>query len=122
MILRQGARSPVSGVVLALVVLLRLVLLAGALAYVPMPAMAALLMVVVITVGVILASLLFMKELVAHCHKNQVQLVFSTWQFQPLKTLARARGDTLSPLNASFPTLIDAINEAQHREKGDGPA
>ena len=226
--LKAGARSPVSGVVHALVVLLGLLLLAGALAYVPMPAMAALLMVVAwnmseahkslklikksptsdvlvflvclsltvfvdmvvaITVGVILASLLFMKELaaithvveitnnrefhneslpanwkvfkvrgalffaaadrifgelaqyagdldgiilhmryssyldagglaaieklMAYCKKNQVQLVFSTWQFQPLKTLARARAESLSPLNASFPMLIDAIHEAQ---------
>ena len=57
------------------------------------------------------------EKLVAHCHKNQVQLVFSGWQFQPLKTLAKARGDSLSPLDSSFPALIDAINEARGREK-----
>lgn len=232
--LKAGACSPIAGVVHALVVLLGLLLFAGALAYVPMPAMAALLMVVAwnmseahkslklikksptsdvvvflvclsltvfvdmvvaITVGVLLASLLFMKELAAithvveitdnkdfhreslpanwkifkvrgalffaaadrifgelaqhahdrdgiilhmryssyldagglaaieklmtHCQQNQVQLIFSAWQFQPLKTLARARGDSLSPLNESFPTLIDAINEAQDRDKRD---
>ncbi len=229
---KAGARSPIAGVVHALVVLLGLLLLAGALAYVPMPAMAALLMVVAwnmseahkslklikkspvsdvlvflvclsltvfvdmvvaITVGVLLASLLFMKELaaithvveitdnkdfhheslpanwkifkvrgalffaaadrifgelaqhtreldgiilhmryssyldagglaaieklMAHCRQHNVQLIFSAWQFQPLKTLARARGDSLSPLDGSFPTLIDAINEAQDRDK-----
>ncbi len=230
--LKAGARSPIAGVVHALVVLLGLLLFAGALAYVPMPAMAALLMVVAwnmseahksvklvkkspgsdilvflvclsltvfvdmvvaITVGVLLASLLFMKELaaithvvdisdnrdfhrealpanwkifkirgalffapsdrifgelaqhaqsldgiilhmryssyldagglaaieklMALCQKKQVHLVFSAWQFQPLKTLARARGDSLSALDASFPTLMAAINEAQKRDK-----
>lgn len=230
--LKAGAISPIAGLIHAGVVLLGLLLLTGALAYVPMPAMAALLMVVAwnmseahkslkliktspasdvlvflvclsltvffdmviaITVGVLLASLLFMKELAsithvveitdnsdfhhellpanwkifkirgalffaaadrifgelakhAHgldgiilhmryssyldagglaaieklvllCEKNHVQLVFSAWQFQPLKTLAKARSDSLNPLNQSFPTLFDAINDVQTREK-----
>ncbi|WP_409526397.1 C4-dicarboxylic acid transporter DauA [Nitrincola sp. MINF-07-Sa-05] len=225
--LKAGAISPIAAFTHAVVVLLGLMLLARLLAYVPMPAMAALLMVVAwnmseahkslklvkkspvsdilvflvclsltvffdmviaITAGVLLASLLFMKDLaaitrvveitdnneyhqeslptnwkifkirgalffaaadrifgelsqqaqgldgiilhmryssyldagglsaieklMAYCQKHQIQLVFSAWQFQPLKTLAKARGDSLSPLKASFPTLNDAINEA----------
>lgn len=230
--LKAGAISPIAAFIHAMVVLLGLLLLAGLLAYVPMPAMAALLMVVAwnmseahksiklvkksptsdvlvllaclsltvffdmviaITVGILLASLLFMKELaaithvveitnnneyhqaslparwkifkirgslffaaadrifselaqhahdldgiilhmryssyldagglaaieklMAHCEKQQIRLVFSGWQFQPLKTLAKARSDSMSPLNASFPTLADAINEAFTEEK-----
>lgn len=101
---RAGARSPVAGMVHALVVLLGLVALAPLLAYLPMPAMAALLvmvawgmseahkavhlvktaprgdvwvfltcfaltvvfdMVIAITAGIVLAALLFMKEIAA---------------------------------------------------------
>lgn len=222
---KAGAVSPIAALIHALVVLLGLLLLAGALAYVPMPAMAALLMVVAwnmseahksvklvkqsprgdvivwltclsltvffdmviaITVGILLASLLFMKEiaaitrvvditknrdylqhplphnwkafkirgplffaaadrifaelarrindldgvilhmhyssyldaggfaaiekLIAHCQKQGISLYFSSWQFQPLKTLAKARGDGKSPLDASFSHLRDAVN------------
>lgn len=229
---KAGAISPIAALTHAIVVLLGLLLLAGLLAYVPMPAMAALLMVVAwnmseahksfklvkkspvsdilvflaclsltvffdmviaITVGVLLASLLFMKELaaitrvveitdngeyhqeplpanwkifkvrgalffaaadrifgelaqhaddldgiilhmryssyldagglsaieklIAHCEKYHVQLIFSAWQFQPLKTLAKARSDSKSPLNASFATLAESINEARVQEK-----
>lgn len=99
---RAGAESPVAGMVHALVVLLALVSLAGVLAYLPMPAMAALLvmvawnmseapkaihllktapksdvlvlltcftltvaldMVIAITTGVLLAAVLFMREM-----------------------------------------------------------
>lgn len=230
--LKAGAVSPIAALVHAGVVLLGLLLLAGALAYVPMPAMAALLMVVAwnmsearksaklvkhsppgdilvflaclsltvlfdmviaITVGILLASLLFMKELaaitrvveitdnnefvrrplpanwkvfkirgalffaaadrifgelaqhahdldgiilhmryssyldagglaaieklMAHCEKHHIRLIFSAWQFQPLKTLAKARGDLTSPLSVSFATLDDAVNEALTRDK-----
>ncbi len=222
---KAGATSPVAALVHAAVVLLGLLLLADALAYVPMPAMAALLMVVAwnmseapksvklvrkspsgdvavlltclsltvffdmviaITVGILLASLLFMKEiasltrvvdisgsrefvhrplpenckvfkirgalffaaadrifgelsheiraldgcilhmqyssyldagglsaiekLMAHCEKHGVPIRFSTWQFQPLKTLARARVDGASPLDLSFARLDEAID------------
>lgn len=101
---RAGAQSPVAGMVHALVVLLGLVALAPLLAYLPMPAMAALLvmvawgmseahkavhlvktaprgdvwvfltcfaltvvfdMVIAITAGIVLAALLFMKEIAA---------------------------------------------------------
>ena len=230
--LKAGAISPISAFIHSMVVLLGLLFLARLLAYVPMPAMAALLMVVAwnmseahkslklvkkspagdvqvflvclsltvffdmviaITVGILLASLLFMKELaaitrvveitdnneyhqeslpanwkifkirgalffaaadrifgelaqrahdhegiilhmrfssyldagglaaieklMAHCEKQQVRLIFSGWQFQPMKTLVKARSDSISPLNASFPTLADAINEAITQEK-----
>jgi SulP family sulfate permease len=57
------------------------------------------------------------EKLVMLCEKNHVQLVFSAWEFQPLKTLAKARGDSLNPLKPSFPTLFDAINNAQPRGK-----
>ncbi|QIB66885.1 C4-dicarboxylic acid transporter DauA [Kineobactrum salinum] len=229
---KAGAVSPVAALAHAVVVLLGLLLLARFLAYVPMPAMAALLivvawnmseapksiklirksplpdvlvflvclsltvffdMVIAITVGVLLASLLFMREmaaitrvveitdssefshrslpanwkvfkirgalffaaadrifgemtqhargvdgiilhmryssyldagglaaiekLMAHCEKHQIPLIFSAWQFQPLKTLARARADTTSPLSASYPTLDDAISEALSRDQ-----
>ena len=223
---KVGAVSPIAAVIHAVVVLLGLLLFAGALAYVPMPAMAALLMVVAwnmseapkslklvrksrsadilvfftclsltvltdmviaITAGVVLASLVFMKEiaaltkvvdiannrafvhktlpgnwrvfkirgalffaaadrivaelsqeiegadglilhmqyssyldagglsalekLMAHCEKHQVPLVFSMWQFQPLKTLAKARSAGRGPLDVSFSTLDEAIDD-----------
>jgi sulfate permease, SulP family len=223
---KAGAVSPLSGVIHSLVVLLGLLLFARALAYVPMPAMAALLMVVAwnmseahksaklvkkspsgdvlvfatclsltvlldmviaITAGIILASLLFMKEiasltqvvditdnrafvreglpdkwkvfkirgalffaaadrvvaelsrqaegldgmvvhmqyssyldagglsaiekLLADCSKRGIALRFSGWQFQPLKTLARARGEQAGPLDLSFSTLEEAIDD-----------
>lgn len=104
---KAGAESPVAGMVHALVVLLGLVALAPLLAYLPMPAMAALLvmvawgmseahkavhllktaprgdvwvfitcclltivfdMVIAITAGIVLAALLFMKEIAAMTH------------------------------------------------------
>lgn len=220
---KVGAVSPVSGLVHSAVVLLGLLLLSDALAYVPMPAMAALLMVVAwnmseaqksvklvrqsppgdvlvlltclsltvfldmviaITVGVLLASLLFMRELaaltrvvditdnrrfvdrplpvnwkvykirgalffaaadrivgelseriregngmilhmeyssyldagglaamehfIALCEEKRVPLYFSAWQFQPLRTLARAQGGQCSPLRLSFASLGEA--------------
>jgi len=228
---KAGAVSPVAALTHAVVVLLGLLLLARLLAYVPMPAMAALLMVVAwnmsearksiklvrysppsdvlvflaclsltvlfdmvvaITVGILLASLLFMKELaaitrvvditenreyvhqslpanwkvfkirgalffaaadrifgelaqhahdldgiilhmryssyldagglaaieklMAHCEKHRIHLVFSGWQFQPLKTLAKARGEGKSPLDQSYSTLEDAVHDALARE------
>ncbi|WP_019530215.1 C4-dicarboxylic acid transporter DauA [Dasania marina] len=230
---KAGAVSPLAAFIHAIVVLLGLLLLAGALAYVPMPAMAALLMVVAwnmseahksvklvkksprsdvlvwltclsltvffdmviaITAGILLASILFMKEiatltqvvditdnndfvrkplpanwkvfkingplffaaadrifgelsqhidgydglildmrysayldagglaaiekLLAHCEKNAIQLHFSAWQFQPLKTLSRARGELKSPLDISFSTLDDAAKHVLKREVG----
>ncbi len=108
---RAGAESPVAGIIHALVVLLGLVALAPLLAYLPMPAMAALLvmvawgmseapkavhliktaprgdvwvfitcfaltvlfdMVIAITAGIVLAALLFMKEIAAMTHVDDV--------------------------------------------------
>jgi sulfate permease, SulP family len=225
--LKAGAISPISALTHAAVVFLGLMLLADALAYVPMPAMAALLivvawnmseahksiklvkhapssdvlvfltclsltvlfdMVIAITLGILLASLLFMKELaaitrvveitdnkdyvdqplpsswkifkirgalffaagdrifselaqsahdldgivvhmryssyldaggldaigklMAHCEKNQVNLIFSAWEFQPLKILAKAKFESRNPLSVSFSTLDEAIEYA----------
>lgn len=109
--LQAGAESPVAGMIHALVVLLGLVALAPLLAYLPMPAMAALLvmvawgmseahkavhliktaprgdiwvfitcfaltvlfdMVIAITAGIVLAALLFMKEIAAMTHVDDV--------------------------------------------------
>lgn len=221
---KAGAFSPLSAFVHALVVLLGLLLLADALALVPMPAMAALLMVVAwhmseagktvklarkappgdvmvlgaclsltvfvdmvvaITVGTLLASLLFMKEIasltrvvditddrrflsaplpgnwkvfkirgalffaaadrmlgdlsqrvagldgcivhmqyssyldaggrsaierfILHCEEHGVQVRFSNWQFQPLRTLARARTEGTDALALSHATLDEAV-------------
>lgn len=229
---KAGAVSPIAAVIHAGVVLLGLLLLAGFLALVPMPAMAALLMVVAwnmsearksaklikhspksdvlvllscllltvlfdmviaITVGIVLASLLFMREiaaltrvveitdsrefiqqqlpanwkvfkvrgplffaaadrifaelaqyaegidgmilnvryssyldagglaamekLMAHCEKHQVQLVFAGWQFQPMKTLAKARGSGKTPLDMSFSSLGLAVDNVLARER-----
>jgi SulP family sulfate permease len=223
---RVGAVSPIAAIVHSVVVLLGLLLLSRALAYVPMPAMAALLivvawnmseapkslklikksptgdvlvlltcllltvffdMVIAITAGILLASLLFMKEiasltnvveitddpnfvhsklpenvkvlkirgalffaaadriigelsqevasldgliihmkysayldagglaaiekLMAQCEKNQTAIRFSAWQFQPLKTLAKARGEVAGPLDVSFSTLDEAVDD-----------
>lgn len=223
---RAGAVSPVAALIHALVVFAGLLLLSRALAWIPMPAMAALLMVVAwnmseaprsvrlikrspradvlvlvtclaltvlfdmviaITAGVVLASLLFMKELagltrivditdnsayvdtpvpdnwkvfkvrgamffaaadriaaelslaareldgiVLHmqyssyldaggmsalerlldeCAARQVTVKFSAWQFQPLKTLAKARSGAPGPLDVSFPSLEEAIRD-----------
>lgn len=108
---KAGAESPVAGMVHALVVLLGLVALAPLLAYLPMPAMAALLvmvawgmseahkavhllktaprgdvwvfitcclltvifdMVIAITAGIVLAALLFMKEIAAMTHVDDI--------------------------------------------------
>lgn len=229
---KAGAVSPVAALVHSLVVLSGLLLLARALAYVPMPAMAALLMVVAwhmseahktkkilkksprsdvlvlltcllltvlfdmviaITTGILLASVLFMKEiatltqvvevtqdrdfvheslpsnwkvfkvngplffaaadrilgdlaqriqgldgvivhmhfsayldaggfaaiekLITYCEKNRITLRFSAWQFQPLKTLARARGEFAGPLELSFSSLDEAVADALNMDK-----
>lgn len=231
---KAGAISPISALIHAVVVLLGLLMLAPLLAYVPMPALAALLMVVAwnmsqahksvklvrkspmsdvlvwltclsltvyfdmvvaIFVGIMLASFLFMKELagltqvldvtdntefvreplpnrwkafkvngplffaaadrifgelsqhidnldgvilhvrysayldagglaaieklMAHCEKRNTQLIFSSWQFQPLKTLARARHHSTSPLDSSAHSLDEAVTEAVRRAAED---
>lgn len=111
--IKAGAESPVAGIIHALVVLLGLVALAPLLAYLPMPAMAALLvmvawgmsethkavhliktaprgdvwvfitcfaltvlfdMVIAITAGIVLAALLFMKEIAAMTHVDDVTI------------------------------------------------
>jgi SulP family sulfate permease len=224
---KAGAISPIAAIIHSVVILLSILLLARVLTYIPMPAMAALLMVVAwnmseapksvklvrtsptsdilvfltclsltvffdmviaITAGIVLASLLFMKEiaaltdvvditnnsnfvhttppnnikivkirgplffaaadrivgelsaqtpgingliihlqysayldagglsainkLIAHCEKNKISIRFSSWQFQPLKTLAKARDETSAALSLSFATLNDAIEDA----------
>ncbi len=228
---RAGAVSPLAALTHSLVVLSGLLAFAGALAFVPMPAMAAMLMVVAwqmseahkilrlvrkspasdiavlltclsltvffdmviaITAGILLASVLFMKEiatltqvveitgnrdflprplranwrvfkingplffaaadrifgelvqrtrgidglvlhmrysayldagglaaiekLLAHCRQQGIPIRFSGWQFQPLKTLARARDETPGPLDLSYASLADAIDDLKLSE------
>lgn len=226
---KSGAHSPVAAMIHAVVVLLGLVVLAPILAYMPMPAMAALLlmvawnmseapkavhlvktapqgdlwvfftclsltvlfdMVIAITAGILLAALLFMKEiaemtkvsdislnkrlvnidlpegwqvykingplffaaaerifselaelskdakgivlymdgvpildagglaamqqLIKRCKHHNTQLWFADFQFQPLKTLARAKMQPIDNLTQYYPTLavaLDALSE-----------
>jgi SulP family sulfate permease len=226
---KAGAQSPVAGMVHSIVLLLGLLLLANILAYLPMPAMAALLlvvawnmseapkalhliksapksdvivfltcfsltvvfdMVIAITVGIVLAALLFMKEiaemtklydisqnkryidsdipenwvvlkingplffaaadsifseitllakeqqtlilymdgvsildagglaaltkLIEHLQAKQCQLVITDLQFQPIRTLARARIQPIDGLLHFYPTLSDALEKHPH--------
>jgi SulP family sulfate permease len=223
--LKAGAESPVAAMIHALVVLLGLVVLAPLLAYLPMPAMAALLivvawnmseapkslhlvkhapasdiavlitcllltvffdMVIAITVGVLLAFVLFVNEmasmtritditgnkklvvahlpdrwavlkingplffaaadrafgeisasmsaldgvilymdgvtlldaggvaamnkLVTYCARKGKQLIIADLQFQPLKTLARAKVEPIPGVTSFYPTLHEAIH------------
>jgi len=223
---KAGAQSPISAMIHALVVLIGLVLLAKLLAYLPMPAMAALLMlvawnmseapkavhlvktapkadivvfllclfltvwfdmVIAITTGILLASMLFMKEIASmtkivdiSANKKQVEIelptnwrvfkvqgplffaaaesifaqltnelesldgivlyldgvpildagglaamnklmtysqqhqkcvYFAEWQFQPLKTLARAKIQPIAGVSYYFSTLAQALAE-----------
>ncbi|MFV8817999.1 C4-dicarboxylic acid transporter DauA [Haliea sp. E17] len=229
---RAGAVSPLAALIHSVVVLSGLLVFAGTLAFVPMPAMAAMLMVVAwqmseadkivrlvrkspasdvavlltclsltvlfdmviaITAGILLASVLFMKEiatltqvveitdnrellprpppanwrvfkvngplffaaadrilgelvqrtegarglvlhmrysayldagglaaiekLLTHCERQGVSIRFSDWQFQPLKTLARARDENRGPLDLSHPTLADALDNLEETQK-----
>ncbi len=226
---KAGGQSPVSAMVHAVVVLLALVALTGVLAYIPMAAMAALLlmvawnmseapkavhllktapssdilvflicflltvvfdMVIAISVGIALAALLFMKEVaemtrvreisqdkryVAHalpegtavlrvegplffaaadnvfgeisllsrdahtlvlqmdgvtlldagglsaltkliqrCQENGSRLLISDLQFQPLKTLAKAKVQPIDGVLKFFPSLEDALSALEH--------
>jgi SulP family sulfate permease len=51
------------------------------------------------------------EKLMAQCEKNQTAIRFSAWQFQPLKTLAKARGEVAGPLDVSFSTLDEAVDD-----------
>ncbi|WP_369809190.1 STAS domain-containing protein [Oceanicoccus sp. KOV_DT_Chl] len=50
------------------------------------------------------------EKLISYCEKKQIPIRFSSWQFQPLKTLARARTEVKGPLDLSFSTLDEAID------------
>lgn len=48
------------------------------------------------------------------CDRRQqrnITIRFSSWQFQPLKTLAKARGHGASPLDWSFSSLDEAVHD-----------
>lgn len=228
---KAGAQSPIASMIHALVVLIGLVALAGILAYLPMSAMAALLlvvawnmseapkavhllktaptsdifvflscfsltvifdMVIAISVGIILAALLFMKEiaemtklydissnkryvdqslpadwavlkingplffaaadrifaeiasltqdkqvivlyldgvsildagglaalskLIEKCKLNQTKLIIADLQFQPIRTLARAKIQPIEGVLKFYPTLREALTEAPSPE------
>lgn len=233
---RAGARSPVAGMVHGLVVLASLVVLARLLAYLPMPTVAALLlvvawnmseapkalhllrtaprgdvwvfltcfsltvlmdMVVAITAGIVLAALLFVKEvaemtriadvtentklvnrrlaanwrvyrisgplffaaadrvfgelavlsegqrgivllmdgvplldaggltalnkLISKCRKSGIRVLIADLQFQPLKTLARARVKPVEGVSSFHSTLAEALAETPDlADEGDG--
>lgn len=225
--LRAGAQTPISGIIHALVILLGLVALGNVLSYLPMPAMAALLvmvawnmseapkavhllktaprnealifyacfsltvlfdMVIAITAGTVLAALLFMKEIadmtkvtdisenprlvpkplaegwhvfkvngplffaaadrvfgelstlcdnkngiilyldgvsildagglvslnkfINKCAKTNTQIYIADLQFQPLKTLARAKVQPIPNVSSYYSTLKDALDHA----------
>ena len=59
------------------------------------------------------------EKLLAECEQYQVRLCFSGWPFQPLKTLARARGETPGPLDVSFATLDQAVADVLQRSRND---
>ncbi|MEQ8516487.1 MAG: STAS domain-containing protein, partial [Chromatocurvus sp.] len=52
------------------------------------------------------------ERLMVECEKRQVSLRFSCWQFQPLKTLARARSAAAGPLDLSFASLDEAVRDS----------
>ncbi len=149
---RAGAESPVAAIVHALVVLLALVLFAPWLAYLPMPAMAALLvmvawnmseapkalhllrrapssdiwvfvvclvltvlfdMVIAITAGIVLAALLFMKDVAAMTHLDDV-----TGEGEPLPHNWRAFHISgplfFAAADRIFGELAALCNEPQH--------
>lgn len=229
---RAGAQSPISGVIHALVVLLGLVSLGDVLSYLPMPAMAALLvmvawnmseapkamhllktaplnevwvfitcfsltilfdMVIAISVGIVMAALLFMKEiaemtkvtdisdnrrliteplaegwhvfkisgplffaaadrifgelsmlcdnkqgiilyldgvpiidagglvalnkLIAKCAKTNTKIFIADLQFQPLKTLARAKVKPIENVSSFYSSLNEALDNAPLQNK-----
>ena len=57
------------------------------------------------------------EKLMAYCEKNRTPVRFSAWQFQPLKTLAKARSVEAGALELSYPTLDDAIQSILSLEK-----
>lgn len=59
------------------------------------------------------------EKLIAFCDEQQAQIYFSAWQFQPLKTLARATRDQRNPLQLSFSSLDQAIENALTGSKRD---
>ncbi|OZG74383.1 C4-dicarboxylic acid transporter DauA [Hahella sp. CCB-MM4] len=234
---RAAAESPVAAMVHALVVLLGLVALAGVLAYLPMPAMAAMLlmvawnmseapkslklirtapkadiwvfftcfsltvlfdMVIAITAGIMLASFLFMKEiaemtkitditgnsrmvpvalpegwsvykitgplffaaadrifgelsvlseekrgivlyldgvpildaggvaalskLVSKCQRDNTRIVLADFQFQPLKTIAKAQMKPIEGVTQYFSTLREALDSLVQSEASEMPS
>ncbi len=58
-----------------------------------------------------------LEKLLAHCKKSQTTIYFTDWQFQPLKTLARARDSFTSPLDVSYSSLDEAIAAVLDNEK-----
>jgi len=50
-----------------------------------------------------------LNKLIDHCHKQQKHIYFCDWQFQPLKTLAKAKVQPIEGISASFPNLHAAL-------------
>jgi sulfate permease, SulP family len=57
-----------------------------------------------------------MNKLIDQCRRNGKQVYFTDWQFQPLKTLARARVKPREGVSRFFSRLPDAIAHAQQNE------
>ncbi len=51
-----------------------------------------------------------MNRLIDECKQNQCQVVFADWQFQPLKTLARAGASPVDGVSRFTSTLAEAID------------
>ena len=52
-----------------------------------------------------------MNKLVAHCAREGKQVMFADFQFQPLKTLARAKVVPVPGVTAFYPTLGEALHQ-----------
>ena len=52
--------------------------------------------------------------------KSGTRILIAELQFQPLKTLARARVNPVPGVSAFYPTLADALAETPEMERDDG--
>lgn len=56
------------------------------------------------------------EQLITRCKQSGVELRFTDWQFQPLKTLARSKNESSNPLHLSYSTLDDGLLSIQSGE------
>lgn len=60
-----------------------------------------------------------LNKLIEHCRKTNTRIFFCEWQFQPLKTLARAKIQPQPGISAYYPSLQAAL-DAVPRSTNDG--